>query len=135
MRTIKFRVWDKENKKMRYEDDQILITLERGLTYLEKGCPDENGRDGGDFLCDNEAKDLIPMQFTGLKDRNQKEMYEGDIVQTANGYYVLVYIEEFAAFYYETIKGELHDKVSMYRRSNEVIGNIYENPELMKVKR
>ena len=85
---------------------------------------------------------LIIMQYTGLKDKNGKEIYEGDIVQFKENYTnnpadftigVITYDEEYAGF---TIKsnqyqygiGEDTESFDIY---SQVIGNIYENPELL----
>lgn len=70
------------------------------------------------------------MQFTGLIDKNGKEIYEGDIVTTPKGNCAVTF--ELGCFYTITI--------SRYRlggwESNciEIIGNIYENPELLNKK-
>ena len=82
------------------------------------------------------------MQFTGLKDKNGKEIYEGDIFNCIYDFdgctehkVGVVYIEAAAAFRLKNF-GECHQQgvtkniFDMERK--EVIGNIYENPELLK---
>jgi len=72
------------------------------------------------------------MQYTGLNDRHGKEIYEGDIVRNVFGdVYVIKWISNLAAF-----KGVSLDKtfaIDLAYASDllEVIGNIYENPELV----
>ena len=76
-----------------------------------------------------ESDDWKVMQFTGLKDKNGKEIYEGDIVKPykeRRNYSQIVY--EFNQF---RIKGK-NIYWNWFLEEIEVIGNIYENPELLK---
>jgi uncharacterized phage protein (TIGR01671 family) len=85
---------------------------------------------------------LVLMQYTGLKDKNGKEIYEGDIVKAIGkldkNIGIVEYRDEMASFYF---KFETHAKFPMHFTlaiwndegfEPEVIGNIYENPELLK---
>ena len=108
-REIKFRAWF--DNKMFYEgwNEDFFVTKELIFRY---------------------EKDI--MQFTGLKDKNGKEIYEGDIM--SNGYDTFN-IEFFDAKFHATFMPESkEDKVKQgydYFNTMEVIGNIYENPELL----
>ena len=68
----------------------------------------------------------ITMQYTGLKDKNGKEIYEGDIVSFKVGKGMVAWDDGSAGF---VVENELMAVV--YFKETEVIGNIYENPELV----
>ncbi len=74
--------------------------------------------------------DQLVMQYTGLKDKNGKEIYEGDILDGGESYegrYVVIYSG--FGFWLKDWPDELYSDDFTER---EVIGNIYENPELIK---
>lgn len=123
-REIKFRAWDKKNKEM-VEVDLIDLKF-TGILF-------EVNHDGANHSLNFE--DIELMQFTGLHDKNNVEVYEGDIIRhpgTRTTFYV-GYYENGARF---EPKGVIFDSYLeshwMYYDDYEVIGNIYENPELLK---
>ena len=108
-------------------------------------------RDLLQFAMRMEFKDVIPMQYTGLKDKNRKEIYEGDILLLNNKNYdptndlyyegrVIVRGTEDLGYTFKPIDPipESFDSTSMWHvgeeDTTEIIGNIYENPELTKEK-
>lgn len=129
----KFRAWLKKEQKMDNEIDHIswlfdeLYGIGDGITYFV------------------EAKDLVLMQSTGLKDKNGKEIFEGDIVRTTR---FLGRSDEIGGSYeYEkdyvgivkVLEGSWvidtgSDAVYLWSEidENEALGNIYENPELLE---
>lgn len=125
MRKIKFRAWLKEKK---------IIGEVLGIDILHKEIffsnEDVNCYEHTDF------KDIELMQYTGLKDMREKEIYEGDIVKLRanHGIGVIKYSDEWGAFVVEYIKPRPLVVLGMnyYKEDIEVIGNIYENPELIK---
>ena len=120
MREIKFRAWDKVNKKVRkvmsldfYNTRQSEVTL---------------ASDGDVYLRYFEQVEL--MQYTGLKDKNGKEIYEGDLLKTRIGGYEQAspyVVEDMRKLYFELKRDDSYYRI----QQTVIIGNIYENPELM----
>ena len=110
MREIKFRAWDTKDK--RWLEDFILGY--DGVVLANEVCS-WKGMYG---------YEPVLMQYTGLKDKNGKEIYEGDIVQYGHGNYK--HTERFVVEFDPDGYGVLSE--STY--ACKVIGNIYENPEL-----
>ena len=90
-----------------------------------------------------EQRPFNVMQYTGLKDKNGKEIYEGDIVSVKYLYdkrttdrAQVVWREDKACFGLKSLKGLTNEVYELYRitaeHNLEVIGNIYENPKLLK---
>lgn len=128
MEEYKFRAWNKNTKKM-YKIGQI--TLEKGTWNYE---PDNREYIG---MSVPYQPSFILMQYTGLKDKNGKEIYEGDIVEWA-GYKMEVFWGEDIGIGYGSCwrpcgdnKG-YHESMTGFIDEYEVIGNIYDNPELLK---
>lgn len=74
-------------------------------------------------------------QFIGLRDKNGKRIFEGDVLKvlTSSNFFVEVYFHENAMFTCREItKGAPCSQI--YAKESEVVGNIYENPELLETK-
>ena len=139
-RPIKFRAWSKKSQTM------IQVT---GYWWEEEGCNSENLAEG--FSYDK----YVLMQYIGLKDKNGKEIYEGDILIAEIG---KTYFRPYESYetalvvwspfgkgfvmdtsgrhgigdekygdYYPILKWDSQERVSYM-----IIGNIFENPELLK---
>jgi hypothetical protein len=114
MRELKFRVWSEEDKE--YRTDCDVFRLFHGKT----GCPATIYNDEGDRF------DIE--QYTGLKDKNGKEIYEGDILEsTWNGDKAVVVWNNAEGEWEHYADFNTHSKYS----GSVVIGNIHENPELL----
>ena len=133
-REIKFRAWDKENKKM---DAVLIFMVAENKTYPHSRGYIHNCQDWEEHgLLTNP----VIMQYTGLKDKNGKEIYEGDVLHmqiksTVNNNNIIVEIYfQNGAFWF---KGKFYSDCNWHfynARDREVIGNIYENPELINSK-
>ena len=122
-REIKFRAWDKYD--MSYD--------------VERSSDDYHGcsypYNFADYLEDD---DYQLMQYIGLKDKNNKEIYEGDIVKI-DGFdddelneHFLVKFENESARYILSGNRLVYDFDNTYANECEIIGNIYDNPELLE---
>lgn len=116
MREIKFRAWEKDEKKMYSHnslgDSTLLSTLYATEHIKGKG-------------------NIELMQYTGLKDKNRKEIYEGDIVRRLINSRGNLYPSNYKR---NVIKIEFINSAWSVRKQTdriEIIGNIYENPELI----
>lgn len=121
MREIKFRAWLKEEKIM----GEVL-----GIDILHKEIffsnEDANCYEHTDF------KDIELMQYTGLKDMREKEIYEGDIVIHHSKMYKVIFNTEEARFVLRDDEFEMN--IPFTNNNNErmeIVGNIYENSELL----
>lgn len=129
---FRFRTWDKKNKKWLHFDFSTYLTYQDRIW--------DALTDGNKFY-----------QCTGLKDKNGKLIYEGDVLQLEsfiedNVVHICFWNEEGAEFLYEPIiKGDKNaplrgieefaqESEYILNEIPEVIGNIYENPELLETK-
>lgn len=143
MREIKFRVYDKDNKKM-YNQDEFILTF------------DTVGEDV--YLSKND--EVIPlysyelMQYTGLKDKNGIDIYEGDVIKVIRKHWNNCgkeHLEKIAeeigeVVFYKNLQVSLKTKEkegTLYQPflwifadeedcEIEIIGNVYENKDLLK---
>ena len=124
----KFRAWDSVKKKF---VEHFFITENGLICNMEKQTSDYN------FPMPVEKSELILMQSTGLKDKNGKEVFVGDIIKCTRGCPHEVYLEKeyggtyvggMPAIYLKGIR-----EGYAWTGAEEILGNIYENPELLEV--
>ena len=130
MRDIRFRAWDKIKKQM--SDVRVLDWLNKMVDLPHPDIERE-------WDINSNENEVVLMQYTGLKDNNEKEIYEGDIVKAvsfARWVGFIKYLPEKSAFVLWDIEKQPYRDdyvfLSQFEDGFEVLGNIYENPELMK---
>ena len=128
MREIKFRAWNCETK--RYDPCFYLLSEGDGIINEIIGIEDDNGNE--QLI---EHGEVILQQFTGLKDKDGREIYEGDIVFIDDSIGKIGWNNEALCFciYFLMEDGGFDDeRLCDYIKDIEVIGNIYENPDLLE---
>lgn len=140
MREIKFRAWDKEEQVM---CGVRVINLAVGASLSGNTKTGVSIQDGGrvvsipieDYGHFVNFENMELMQYTGLKDKNGKEMYEGDILEVRNflGKVIDTCKVEYKHFGFSMTSFQ-DPEASLYYSTNlvKIIGNIYENKELIK---
>ena len=126
---FKFRKWNKETKTMSQVE---VLDLRSGQTYID---------------------DPIIMQYTGLKDANGKDIYEGDILCLPTHYRIIMsavdhWVDEFLEVKYSSLLGGFivlpsekylskylfdgYDKNGFYHKYPKIVGNVYQNSNLIR---
>ncbi len=131
MREIKFRAWDKEKKRM-YADVGIFPFPWNERTQNNSWSFSADGTTVNPY-----HENIALMQSTGLKDKNDSEIYEGDILGLDGGGELLLFPVEYedGCFGIRTNAkdlAELKYYIDMSFVDMEVVGNIHENPELLE---
>lgn len=122
MRELKFRIWSEEDKEYRSDIRVSDLVI------------DIDGAPSTIYSAEGDRFDIE--QYTGLKDKNGKEIYEGDIVRYGNDNAAIIWREKNAEFGVKWLDCGVEDSISwqigIEKTPSEVIGNIHENPELLE---
>lgn len=120
MEEIKFRVWDEFTKKMYYEVE--LMKKEDGYWWIwENGC----------LLNGSESSRRFVMQYINHTDKNNKDIYQGDLLKISMQREVqnnLLPVEDLYSFYEKWFCGDPYYQITEL----EIVGNKFENKELLK---
>ena len=133
MREIKFRAWDKNDKRI-FIDPQMIDFYNKKIGYMQyqtEYMPDTSYSIPVGFE-EFEYSEL--MEWTGLYDKNNEEIYEGDILFESFGerYYKVVFKNgSFRAEFEEDFEEHSFDLIDVVAQGCKVVGNIYENSELI----
>lgn len=134
-RVLKFRAWDKEKKRWAREWDRDLEDQEDQV--YEKEYSEDSYWLDGDVASDLDLVNgrlsldrYIWEQYTESTDKNSKEIYEGDILDTPGGRCLCVWSDDGWAYQFKVHRTDWFDIVKEFHEKSAVIGNIHENKEL-----
>lgn len=122
----RFRAWDKDFKTMYEADDIVYIDFEEKQICVKTLF-------FGKFSY-YDLDDIVLMQSTGLTDKNGKEIFEGDIIDSEDVSFagVVELRQDLGMFVNTLIKYNNFERLCNVTGSRKIIGNIYENPELLE---
>lgn len=120
----KFRAYDGGSLSRMYQPDEVMVG--NGDIWII----DEDSV-AGDWIVNN---DLHLMQSTGLKDKNGKEIFEGDVLGTKDGLLngVIEYRSDLGMWTNSLIRYNNFERLCNVATSKEIIGNVYENRDLLE---
>ena len=125
MKSIKFRAWLKDEKKM---IDVKAIDFDEDGDVCSVNYPE------GKSYCGYDRNNIVLMQYTGMKDKNNMKIFDGDIVKLDETEICFIEWDEYYCVYKVKDK-ESDDFLTDFEPNDlEVIGNIWEHPELLEVK-
>ena len=123
----KFRVYDGGSLNHMYQPDEVMVG-DGNIWIIDEDSV------AGEWIVNN---DLELMQSTGLKDKNGKEIFEGDIVDYKGRKAIIKWHGSYASFIYRFVD-EMQERVSEWEplflayHHFEIIGNVYENKEFLE---
>lgn len=119
----RFRAWDKEFKEMVQVDALVFEEQIIKVTY-------KNGN-----VVKEDLKNYVLMQSTGLKDKNGKEIFEGDIIDSTDGFLtgVIEFRVSLGMFVSDLVEYNNFERLCNVASSRKIIGNTWEHPKLAEI--
>ena len=120
----RYRAWNKNTKEMYETDDIVSIDIEKKQIYVKTLFFNQLNH----YVFDA----VVLMQSTGFRDKNGKEIFEGDIIDSEDGILsgVVEFRPDLGMFVSALIKHNNFERLCNVADSVYIIGNIYTNPEL-----
>lgn len=122
----RYRAWDKIHKIMYEVDDIMSINFGKSEIGVKTLFFDQTNRYNFD--------DIVLMQSTGMRDKNDREIFEGDIIDSTDGFLagVIEFRVSLGMFVSDLVEYNNFERLCNVADSTYIIGNIYENPELLE---
>lgn len=123
----RFRAWDKIHKTMYEVDDIMSIDFGKSKISVKTLFFEQTNRYDFD--------DIVLMQSTGLRDKNGKEIFEGDIIDSTDGFLtgVIEFRVSLGMFVSYLVEYNNFERLCNIASSRKIIGNIWKHPELAEV--
>jgi uncharacterized phage protein (TIGR01671 family) len=142
-RELKFKVWDNEYKEYsNWTNRDPFFSVSHDKLFFWERTQNEDGEYSGDIILEDHGDRFTLLQYTGLKDKNGVEIYEGDILKIYNHdrceavSYEAEGSSAFGFWKHDNSKrdGGIFEPLGNWTGDDgyEVIGNLFENPELLE---
>ena len=124
----RYRAWDKIHKTMYENDDIVSIDIEKSQICVKTPFFEQINR--------YNFRDIDLMQSTGFTDKDGKDIFKGDIVTSRNGLFkgVVSLRQDLGTYVINLIGYKNHVLLRAIDKTMEIVGNVWENPELLEVK-
>ena len=123
----RYRAWDKIHKTMYEVDDIMSIDFGKSKISVKTLFFEQTNRYDFD--------DIVLMQSTGLRDKNGKEIFEGDIIDSTDGFLtgVIEFRVSLGMFVSDLVEYNNFERLCNVASSRKIIGNTWEHPKLAEV--